>query len=81
MDAVQLGCAYGSALDSSESVDVPVDLCPEAIFDGHKWSKAWYYGDAFARFTQDIVLEFRTRTGYSQRNPAFVCASWWAVEV
>ena len=63
---VQLGHTYGCALDSSESVDIPVDLRPEAIINGHTWSKAWYYGDAFVRFVQDILLEFRTCTGYIQ---------------
>ena len=78
---VQLGCAVGCALDADESIDVPADLLPEAIFNGRTWSRSWYCGDAFVRFAQDIVLEFRVRTRYGQRNPSYVCSPWWAVEI
>ena len=27
------------------------------------------------------MLEFRLRTGYNQRNPSYICAPEWAVEV
>ena len=70
--AAQLSRAYSCALDSSESVDEPLELRPEAIFNRRTWSKAWYYKDSFACFAQNILLEFRTCTGYSQRKPAYV---------
>ena len=76
-----VGRAFGHALDHGVDVDLPSDLRPEALYCGGTWSRAWYYGDAFGRFACDVVLEFRTRSGYNQRSPAYVCAPWWAVEV
>ena len=46
------------------------ELRPKAIFNCRTWSRVWYYGDAFARFAIDIVLDFRIRTGFNQRHPS-----------
>ena len=70
----RLGHTYGFALDMEGVGDVPEDLRTESFFSGRTWSRTWYYGDAFARFASDIVLEFRLRTGYNQRNPSYICA-------
>ena len=55
--------AYGCALDTNIYVYILEELRPEAMFSRHTWSRAWYYGDAFAHFAPDIVLEYHTRTG------------------
>ena len=71
---VRLGRAYGHTLDANGYVEVPQELRPKALFLGRTWSHVWYYGDTFPRFAPDIVLEYRTRTEYSQRASSYVCS-------
>ena len=56
-------------------------LCAASIFSGRTWSRARYYGDAFARLAVDIALEFRVRKSFNPHSPSYVFALWWAMEV
>ena len=60
---MRLGHVYGCKLDANGATDVSEELRPEALFSGHSWPRAWYYGDVFEWFAFEIVLEYRTRTG------------------